>query len=565
MQNRIASAKLRTWCTRVIAGLIILMMVGSSSVSAVDASEPPMVNPVPPPGFVAMECEQLTFNGHRSIQPNILIDNEDNLHLIWSDSCADPIQDDNKFIHTIFYKKFDKFGELIIDDTQLMDISEYGPYPYNYFFPGPKAAFDSEGNIHIAYADAMRNDWNGWYPNFEIYYMKLNGGASASPANLVLVDEQRVSEGVVHSGSPDIAVDSEDNVHIVWYDHRSCNWNYEIYYEKLATDGTVLIDDMAITDHIGYCAGSSIAVDSQDNLHIAFKCYDWWTMVNSQYYLKMDNDGNILIDAKIFADEGKPTPRQWYKGYPIVEVDSSDFVHMAWYDERWSNDYEVSYLKLDNNGEPVMAEPLRVSETPGKSTLQEFVLGPDGNLYILWRDNTPGDYQIYMAILNTDGGTVLDPYQLTVSASLSESPSVAFDSASNIHIAWADTITYIPEIYKTVLKPQALELAFVASGVPGSSANVAIYKGDSLIKQLNVVRTAGDPMANAVIVNIPASAEDELRIEFSLNPTAKARGNGAMPIKVFAVENGELTDKLGEITLCQNNGKNPKLTAIILI
>ncbi|UCH88157.1 MAG: hypothetical protein JSV49_07775 [Thermoplasmata archaeon] len=551
---------------RVVILFIVTIMIISSGVSAAPGEPEPELNPVPPEYFDISGPERLTDNIHRSIMPNILIDSEDNLHLIWADSRADPDPDDGKFLHAIFYKKFDKFGEVMIDDTQLTDLSYYGGYPYQYFFPDPNVAFDSEENIHMAYVDGMKNGFNGYYPNFEIYYMKLDsgldyGGESAVRSELVLIDEQRVSEGVVHSGDPVIAIDSGDNAHIVWYDHRSCNWNYEIYYEKISPAGAVLIDDMAITSYLGYCAGPSLDIDTMDNLHIGFKCYDWWTFLNSQYYLKMDNDGTILVGPTVFANEGKSTPYLWYKGYPAVVVDGDDNVHMAWADERWSSDYEVSYMKLDNNGAPLMAGPQRISDTPGKSSLQEFGIDDSGRLYLLWRDDTPGDYQIYMSVLNPDGSTLMDQYQLTASASLSESPSMAVDSNGYIHIAFMDTITLYPEIYKIVLMPRLVNLAFVATGVGSGALELTIYEDNDkdVIAQVTITRTPGNPVESVAFVSFLASREESYSLECNLvAPTAKKSGFGAVPLKIYSVEEGELAHILAETVVNKNAGKNPK-------
>jgi hypothetical protein len=543
-----------------VATVIIVILGGSVNVSAVDLPE---MNPTMGDIFELTEPEKLTDVPDRSIYPNILIDSDDNMHLIWSDSRFDPDPNDHKFFHDIFYKKFDSEGNVLVGATQTTFATDHYYLPYGFYSPGPVAALDSDGNIHLAYHDAIKDQNPPYWNNVEIYYMKFNGhldtgGAPAVRSDLVMVDEQRVSEGTAHSGDPDIVIDSEDNVHIVWYDHRSTNFNWEIYYEKLSVDGTVLIDEMRLTFYLGYGAGPDIAVDSNDDLHIAFKVYDWWTYTNSIYYIKMDNDGNTLVPIKLVTTEGNPTPYQWYKVYPLILVDDDDNVQMVWYDERASTNYEIHYLKLSGVGDPLMPAPQRLTYNSGQSYMQDFKLN-DGIMYIMGRDNTPGQYQQFIILMDTDGNVVLDHYQLTFSDSTSDSPSMAFDSAGRMHMAWMDTLNFIPDIYHLTLVPHIVELGFLVEGVGSGTIELTIYEDDTVIDTLTIVRGSGNPADNIVTTTMLVDLGKSYRVECDYTgPSAKKNGNGAVPLKLYLMEDGELGEKLANTMVNANNGKNAK-------
>jgi hypothetical protein len=542
-------------------------------VSGEGAPEDEILNPIPPDYYDIEGPHRLTYNEQRAIYPNILIDSEDNLHLIWSDSRNDPDPNDEYYFFEIFYKKLDGDGNQVVGDTQLTDVSNFTNWRNYFYYPAPVAALDSQGNIHMAYHDGMKNVYaTDNRANVEIYYMKLDGhldysGAPGVREDVVLIDEQRVSEGVAHSGGVDIALDSNDNVHMVWYDHRSAWYNYEIYYEKLSIDGDVLVDDKRLTYYLDYAAGPELVIDSEDNLHVAFKSHLWDEDQNRIFYMKLDNNGDHIIEPKIVIEEDVLTPYPWYKYYPYIVLDSEDNLHMTWHDESNSNDFDLYYLKLDNTGEWLMDEPFRITDNPGRSRLTDFIINEYDHMFIIWTDNTPGDYQIFLAILDADCTYLMEPYQLTVSESLTDHPALAIDNDGFLHVAFMDTIADdVPEIYHIVFVPRIQNLAFVPTGTPGGSTHILIYENDEVVDHYTVVRTAGNPYDNMVLAELWINPESSYRLEFYYTgPPEKGKSNGAMPLKVYTVENGELVEQVLRTVVNDNQGKHPKLISTLML
>ena len=99
-----------------------------------------------------------------------------------------------------------------------------------------------------------------------IYYKKFDNNAN------ILVDNRRLTtdEGALCracSGRPKMVVDSYNNIHLIWvYDRDD-----EIYYKKLDNDGTTLVDDTRLTTTRSYInSGPNTAIDSNDNIHIVW-------------------------------------------------------------------------------------------------------------------------------------------------------------------------------------------------------------------------------------------------------------------------------------------------------
>ena len=550
------------------AGLVLAMLIFSVGVLAFPAPEQDMINTTAPAYYEMEGPYRLTYDSARSVNPWIAIDAEDNMHMLWDDGRNDPDQSDTSYIHEIFYKKLDADGNVLVNDTRLNDNTGIDIQPGSWYSAAPKGAMDSNGNIHIAYLEYTRHKYAvDDRINVEIYYMKIDGnldegGEPAAREDIVLVDEQRVSTGPAHSGDPDIEVDSSDNVHIVWYDHRSAYYNWEIYYEKLSKSGSVLIDDKRLTYYMDYNAGPELAIDSNDDLHIMFKNYVWSTGVNSVYYMKVDDNGDTLVAPKKVATEGVQSYQLYSNSYAGIAIDSADKLHIAWNDYRDGTDQDVFYLKLDNEGDAMMSAPLAITDNAGVSYGGGIAVDASDRAFVAFQDNTPGYYQLFIAVINTDGSYHLEPYQVTVNNALSSSAAVAFDSENNAHLVFVNTRTWDPELYHLIMKPLLMKLGFVAYGMLGSRLDITIYEDGVEVASGMIVRQSSDPkddMFSTVLeINLYASYELELKY----TPVAqKGKSNAALNLKVYVMNGDELGDELANVVMKNNPSKNSRVEA----
>jgi hypothetical protein len=547
---------------KLAVAFVVSMLVFSTGVLAFPAPVSDIVNTTAPAYYEIEGPYRLTHDEHRSLNPAILIDDDDNMHVLWDDSRNDPDPDDTAYVHEMFYKKYDADGNVVVNDTRLINNTSINVLPWRYYYPAPSVDMDSDGNIHVTYIDYKYNTHAGGLMNVEIYYMKLDGGldeggAAADRADIVLIDEQRVSNGVAFSGDPDLKLDSDDNVHIVWYDHRSTWWNYEIYYEKLSVDGAVLKDDVKLTSYMDYNAGPEMVIDTDDNLHIVFKNYIWSTGTNSVYYMKTDSDGGMVESPKKIATEGVQSYMRYSNSYPGIAIDDDDNLHVAWNDYRDGNDFDVFYLKLDSDGDALMTSPKAITDNTGNSQGGAVAIDADGRILLPIRDDTSGDHQLHIAILDTDGSYHLEPYQVTVSDSLSQSAALGFDSEGNFHWVFVDTITWDPELYHMIFKPTLMDLGIIAYGELGSQVDITIYEDDVEIASGTIIRDSTEPKEDMYTVELEINVYASYDIELEYTPPQEdgKRVNGAMLTKICLMEDGEISETLGKIVFKYNPQK----------
>jgi len=81
----------------------------------------------------------------------------------------------------------------------------------------------------------------------------------------------------------------------------------------------------------------------------------------------------------------------------------------------------------------------RLTVTSEDSRTPAIAIDSSSNLHVVWRDDTPGNWEIYYK-KGTDGGaTWTTSERLTVTSGESwDEPAIAIDSSGNLHIVWSD-------------------------------------------------------------------------------------------------------------------------------
>ena len=175
----------------------------------------------------------IRVDGWGSSTSAIAMDSKNNVHLTWPNS-------------GIKYAKLDNDGNKLVDNLKVSDI-------YKSDETQPAIATDSADNVHLI-----------WNTNTQIYYAKLD-----SSGNIITTDKL-VSNitGAWGYSYLSTVIDTKDNLHVVWQDSR--DENSEIYYKRLDNEGNCLSNDIRLTSYGGASMSPSIAVDSNNKVHVVW-------------------------------------------------------------------------------------------------------------------------------------------------------------------------------------------------------------------------------------------------------------------------------------------------------
>jgi parallel beta-helix repeat protein len=285
-------------------------------------------------------------------------------------------------------------------------------------------------------------------------------------------EDTRLTSAPSDSYSPAIAVDTNNNVHITWYDYR--DGNNEIYYTKLDNNGNTLVDDTRLTSvSSAYSSGQAIAVDTNNYVHITW--HDNRDGNDEIYYTKLDNNGNTLVDdTRLTYDYPSTSASQ------VIAVDTNNNVHITWEDWRHANP-EIYYTKLDNNGNTLI-DDTRITTDSYFSECPAIAVDTNNNVHITWYHYARDGYEIYYTKLDNNGNTLVDDTRLTPAYSWSKNPAIAVDTNNNVHITWSDSRDGNDEIYykHSIASTPTLPVHNLDTGEDFATIQAAIDDSDTL-------------------------------------------------------------------------------------
>lgn len=277
---------------------------------------------------------------------------------------------------------------------------------------GRRIVRDTSNNIHVVYFNAG-----------EIYYIKStdSGKTWSAPAN--------ISSTGANSVYPSIAVDSGNNLHVVWQD--ATPGNDDIYYKKYSGGSWSGVTN--ISNNGANSRNPSIAVDTANNLHVVW--HDFTPGVNPDIYYSKYSAAAWSAPAAIAATAGT-------SALPSVVTDTSNNVHVLWADDT-DGDYDVNFSKYTTS----WSAPANVSSNAGSSmgtSVASVTIDSSNNLYAVWHDDTSGNHEIYYSTYN--GTSWSAPANISSNAGVSEVPTISI-LGTTLYVVWQDDISGDDDIW----------------------------------------------------------------------------------------------------------------------
>jgi hypothetical protein len=220
---------------------------------------------------ILKELNQIS-TGNQEENPSIVLDHNGNLNIVWVGNNT----------ANLYYMMVGNNGNVLINETCL----DPSPSATAGHVRRPSIGVDSSNNVHIVFH--AQNIYEPWpeYTNStkldqqEVMYLKINpylddmNGSSANYVDITLIPETIIStRDNSKSRAPNLAVDSEDNVHVVWFDNDIKSGKGELHYLVMNSTGETIVPETNITGGFYTDVDWSepeIVVDSHDNAHVFF-------------------------------------------------------------------------------------------------------------------------------------------------------------------------------------------------------------------------------------------------------------------------------------------------------
>jgi len=300
------------------------------------------------------------WNDDFSVDPSIAIDSRDKVHVVWEDGTNGVWGIDVEIMYATYTDSSGWSTVKIVSDGY------GGSYWNDGYSENPAIAVDSSDKVHVVWQDPTDGVWG---TDTEIMYAMYTTATGWSNVTIISEGYDGIYWNIAGSYDPAIAVDSSDKVHVVWEDNTDGAWgtDYEIMYTvyNSATGWSLarIISDGYNGSYWndGHSLDPAIAVDSSDEVHVVWKDYTdgvWGIDDEIMYanFTKLNNWSNITVLSDGYNGD------YWNTGVsanPTIAI-SINQVHVVWEDNTngiWGTDFEIMYINFEIPDPPVVSGP----------------------------------------------------------------------------------------------------------------------------------------------------------------------------------------------------------------
>lgn len=410
--------------------------------------------------------------GNPDMHSRVAIGSDGHMHVAWMRE----MQGGN---WEIYYAEFNSNGGLISGPVQISDVNATtSAYP--------AIALDSSNDAHVIWVDTRLSDGN----TNEVYYSKVVNGQDATSPDYQVSDLEILDPA--HSGRlvlppvdiggsddqiehPDIAIDSEDNVYIVWPDQKADN-RWKIVYQKQpnVAEPDPGITDVPISDNLsGEAFAPTIAIDASNNVHIAWRD-GRGNSASEIYYQKQQPDGLVDVnDRRVSGPDSGPDIK--LSSMPDIAVGSTR-VAIAFMDKgedpggiegsgghpdtRWEIflrtldlDGNLQQLKRQSDVTSSSSSPVWGEYTsPDGQSMYPQVAMLDDKIHLTWHDykDDQDNAEIYYTVLQSTCINPAPDCRVTDRISVKDMyPAIALDGSGNPVITYQAERGDSWEIYRS--------------------------------------------------------------------------------------------------------------------
>jgi hypothetical protein len=311
------------------------------------------------------------------------------------------------------------------------------PYASNSF--SPQIAV-SGSNVYVVWTNTNITSSSS-PPDSSIYFKR------STDDGITFDDTVNLSSGITGaSGSPQIAV-SGSNVYVVWVDNSP--ENSAIYFKRSTDDGSTFDDTVNLSSGITGASGSPQIAVSGSNVYVVWNSNSSTSRIGNSDSRSQDNStvadrGDIHFkrstdDGSTFDDTvNLSSGNTGASGSPQIAVSGSN-VYVVWTNTNSTSSSGASrgdiYFKKSADYGDTFDAKRNLSKNPGNSFSPQMAVS-GSNVYVVWVDNSPGHYILYLKKSADYGDTFDAKRNLSKNPGNSFSPQIAV-SGSNVYLVWS--------------------------------------------------------------------------------------------------------------------------------
>ncbi len=333
-----------------------------------------------------------------AIAPAVAVEPNGASHVVW--------QEDRDGNWEIYFAKIDGAGNFILRDVRVTNTSGASTKP--------DISIDGSGRSYIV-----------WLEGWEVKFCVLDQSGSK------IVNDVTLSGG--DSDNPAISTIASGRSHVVWQ-RREITFYY-VYFAQFNANGQRIGNEVRLSnwDLIGGIDKyPAIDNDAAGNSYVLWRDFNHQAppFTHALYYARVNDNRSLFAQLRVLNQENADHPAIAQGGpylflvcsdnrgsgsgiysitnvdrdyrvdeagvnatNPAVGYDDTQTAFISWEDERDQNK-EIYFTKIDAAG--VKAPDTRVTDTPGISSNPEMETDGAGNFFLVWQDNSSGDWDVWI-------------------------------------------------------------------------------------------------------------------------------------------------------------------------
>lgn len=325
--------------------------------------------------------------------------------------------------------------------------------------PWPDLAIDTQGNPQYVVTAVSP------YPNYEIYFKQYSDGVWRGSEDISHTEE----EDAGGSACPTIAVNPTNNQsYAVWYDDIARPDIWQLFF-NLRTGGNWGTSSQALPFSSSTYT-PKLGVDGHGQAHLI-----WIRRGGGSSIVYYSTNTNPVDRNKWTSAVGVSGATYIDFCEPEIAVDNAGNVYVVWMQNVGSN-YEIYFRKRMNGNWGAIEN---ISKTSASSQFPKIAVDSNsGNAYVVWQERANNHWQVYFNACQNGQWAV----RTALTNNLTESihPAIAVDAQGEVHIVYSDNsggaynIWYLgsAEIGGYVLPPVNVRLQVARDGEPSKKVNI---------------------------------------------------------------------------------------------
>ncbi|MGD1836640.1 MAG: sialidase family protein [Nitrososphaeraceae archaeon] len=336
-------------------------------------------------GVTFSQPDNISNNDGNSNSPQIAVQG-DNVYVVWRDNTPGT---------------FDTFFSFSTDNGASFSQPDNISNQANFSF-GPQIAVQGD-NVYIV--------WDNDGLDIFFSFSTDNGVTFSQPDN--------ISNSGFETGNPQIAA-KYDNVYIVWDDEGG-----DLIKFSFSTDnGQTFSPPVDLSTDENTSQSPQIALN-RDNIYVVWQDF---APGNSEIFFSFSTDnGQTFSQPENISNSDDTSQSQQIAA-------KGNNVYVVWRDETPGN-FDTFFSFSTDNGVS-FSQPDNISNNDGDTSVPKIAIGGH-NVYIVWEDDTPGNNDILFSFSTNNGQTFSQPDNISNNDGDSENPGIA-TQGNNVYVVWRD-------------------------------------------------------------------------------------------------------------------------------